>query len=194
MTVSNGGVVSGAAEIGWIEIDEFGTVDVLSGGSANVTFGKATSGTLEIADKMGSPKLYGGTVAGFGGVGGEFPGQTIELLNADGVHASAYSASYALVTSSANPALDLGTLMLTSGGGTAAAITLEGDYVSGATFTIFNDGGNIGISDPSGVTPASMPATLASMANAVPSLINTAGASNATVGELHGLDVCLDGR
>ena len=59
-------------------------------------------------------------------------------------------------------------------------ITLEGNYVSGATFTVFGDRSNIGIYDPPAPRHAGIDAaaTLASTANPPPSLINYAGTSN----------------
>lgn len=154
VTITSGAVVSGNA----VGIDEFGVVNVVSGGTANVDFGVATIGTLEIADTATTSAVYTGTVSGFGGVGGEFPDQLIDL--ADVSYASnTFSATYSLTTSSANPNLDIGTLTVSSGGGVVAVITLEGNYVSGTTFSIVDDGGTVAISDPTA------PTTLAGASN-----------------------------
>ncbi len=139
----SGGVVNSGA--GSVVVGYDGIVDVVSGGSANIAFAPLESGTLQIADVVGNHHLFSGSVTGFGGVDGEFPGQLIDLADvatSGGTDLANYSASYASV------GFDVGTLTVTSGGtADVAVITLDGNY-SNASFNIVDYHGTIAVSDP----------------------------------------------
>ena len=143
ITVSSGGVVDGLVTIG-----QDGVVNVLSGGSGSVLFAYSeNNGALQIADTLTNSASFTGAVYGFGGAGGEFPGQLIELVDVPvtGATLSNFSASF-----SGN---GLGGELIVTSGGTAnvvAEITLSGYYVN-AVFDVVSanvSGGVLAISDP----------------------------------------------
>lgn len=152
-------VISGTVSGNAVVVGEDGTVDVVSGGSANVAFGVNDNGTLEVADTFGAATsgVFSGTVTGFGGFGGEYPAQLIDL------GAVAYSGGFSATYSATG--VDVGTLKVTSGGSTFAAITLDGNYTN-ATFNIVEDTNNntVAVSDPLSLVGGT-PTTLASTAD-----------------------------
>ena len=140
-------VDSGANVIGGVvTIGDYGAVNVASGGSANVFFDQV-NGWLRVADTSGgSQGVFTGDVYGFGGVAGEFPGEVIELDNVP--YASGFTASYSLDAASANPNLDVGELVVSSGGVEFADITLVGNYAFASFSVISQVDGNLGVIDP----------------------------------------------
>ena len=140
-------VDSGANVIGGVvTIGDYGAVNVASGGSANVFFDQV-NGWLRVADTSGgSQGVFTGDVYGFGGVAGEFPGEVIELDNVP--YASGFTASYSLDAASANPNLDVGELVVSSGGVEFADITLVGNYTFASFSVISQVDGNLGVIDP----------------------------------------------
>ena len=140
-------VDSGANVIGGVvTIGNYGAVNVASGGSANAFFDQV-NGWLRVADTSGgSQGVFTGDVYGFGGVAGEFPGEVIELDNVP--YASGFTASYSLDAASANPNLDVGELVVSSGGVEFADITLVGNYTFASFSVISQVDGNLGVIDP----------------------------------------------
>ena len=150
-TVTNSG--SGAVVIG-----PLGFVDVVSGGTASVTFAaNCEYGILQIADSAGTTSAFTGTVSGFGGINGAFPGQLIDLANYayNPATAASFSASF-----SGSPTG--GTLTVTSGSSAIAAIDLVGNYTH-ATFSVVSNTitGDFAVSDPTGTIATGATTTLA---------------------------------
>ncbi len=148
-------VVSGTVSGNAVTVGEDGLVNVASGGFANVAFGVNDNGTLELADISGGTGVFSGTVTGFGGFGGEYPDQLIELGGV--AYDSGASATFTPT------GFDSGTLTVSSGATIYAAVKLVGDYIN-ATFTIVDDGGKLAVSDPLSVLGGT-PTTLASTAD-----------------------------
>jgi autotransporter passenger strand-loop-strand repeat protein len=136
-------IVSGAVVDGGIVEVGSGTVDIHSGGTANVVFlANASGGVLVIEDSQNNSSAFTGTVSGFGGVNHANHAQFIDLVSVT------YAAG--LITSSyvpANAANTSGTLFVSSGGVPVAAITMIGHYSAG-NFVISGSGGIVVITDP----------------------------------------------
>jgi hypothetical protein len=117
-----------------------GIVDVLSGGTANITFLATGSGGLEIADTNLNSSTFTGTVTGFGGMNHTNHKQFIDLVSVTSAP-NTISLSYA-------PAAGSGTLFVSSGGAVVAQINMIGNYTS-KNFSITADrNGNVEIIDP----------------------------------------------
>ena len=121
-----------------------GTVDVLSGGSANVAFLSTGSGGLWIADTFGSSTVFTGTVSGFSGVSHTNNKQFIDLIDLTSV--GGMTVSYTSAASHTS-----GTLMIVSIGSTAASIELIGAYSQGEFSLTSGINGTVKITDPTAV-------------------------------------------
>jgi autotransporter passenger strand-loop-strand repeat protein len=133
--IVSGAVVSGGA----VKVGN-GVVDVLSGGSASISFLSTGSGGLEIADTHGSTSAFGGVVSGFGGANHTNHAQFIDLV---GVTFSAGQ-----ITSSYVSAGGSGTLTVSSGGQVVASIEFAGTYSAGNFHISSGIGGTVKITDP----------------------------------------------
>jgi hypothetical protein len=136
-------IVSGAVVNGGIVEVGSGTVDIHSGGTANVVFlATASGGVLAIEDSQNDPTAFTGTVSGFGGVNHANHAQFIDLVSV--ISAGLITSSYV----SANAANTSGTLLVSSGGTEVAAIKMIGHYSAGNFVISAGSGGIVEISDP----------------------------------------------
>jgi hypothetical protein len=130
-----------------------GTVHVLAGGSANVTFLSSGSGSLIIDDTASRVSAFLGTVSGFGGVNHTNHKQFIDLTSVTFASGQIHL-SY---TSSAGS----GTLFVSSGATLVAQVNMIGSYTS-ANFSARADGsGSLEIFDPMVVNGGSVAPGLA---------------------------------
>jgi hypothetical protein len=134
--IDSGGTVSGAVTIG------NGLVHVLSGGSASVAFVATGSGGLAIDDTNVNSSTFGGRVSGFGGANHTNHKQFIDLVS---VTSAPNTISLSYVPAAANTS---GTLFVSSGGVTVAAITMVGHYSAGNFHITAGSGGTVEIVDP----------------------------------------------
>jgi hypothetical protein len=137
------GVVSGGA----VTVGN-GIVDVLSGGTANIAFLSTGSGALEIADTLGSPNAFTGTISGFGGVNHTNHKQFIDLVS---VTSAAHTISFSYTSATGS-----GTLTVSSGGTAVASIDLVGAYTSSSFHLVSGIGGTVAITDPEVVNGGSV--------------------------------------
>jgi hypothetical protein len=137
-------IVSGAVVNGGIVEVGSGTVDIHSGGTANVVFlASGSGGVLAIEDSQNNSSAFTGTVSGFGGVNHSNQAQSIDLV--------AVTFSAGQITSSyvpANAANTSGTLFVSSGSVQVAAITMIGHYSAGNFVISAGSGGIVEITDP----------------------------------------------
>ena len=125
-----------------------GIVDVLSGGTANIAFLSTGSGALEIADTLGSPNAFTGTISGFGGVNHTNHKQFIDLVS---VTSAAHTISFSYTSATGS-----GTLTVSSGGTAVASIDLVGAYTSSSFHLVSGIGGTVAITDPEVVNGGSV--------------------------------------
>src|SRR6185437_2516304 len=116
--------------------------DVLSGGSANVTFLATGSGGLEIADDSTNSASFSGKVSGFGGANHSNHKQFIDLVS---VASAANTISLSYVSA---PSHTSGTLFVSSGGAVVAAINMVGAYSSANFSALADSNGKVKIVDP----------------------------------------------
>jgi hypothetical protein len=100
--IVSGAVVSGGA----VKVGN-GIVDVLSGGSASISFLSTGSGGLEIADTHGSTSAFGGVVSGFGGANHTNHAQFIDLVGVT-FSAGQITSSYVSAGGSGTPTVSSG--------------------------------------------------------------------------------------
>jgi hypothetical protein len=135
LEITSGAVVSGGAVI-----VGNGMVDVLSGGSANVSFLSTGSGGLDIADTHVTSNAFTGAVSGFGGVNHTNHKQFIDLIS---VTSAAHAISFSYL-----PGAGSGTLTVSSGGAVVASIEFVGNYSSGNFHVTAGPGGTVKVTDP----------------------------------------------
>jgi hypothetical protein len=133
--IAVGAAVSGSA----VQIGN-GTVDVRSGGTANVAFLATGSGGLVIADVSGGTSAFTGAVFGFGGVNHANNKQYIDLVSVTSAP-NTISLSYL-------PSSGSGTLQVSSGSAVVASIEMIGTYTSKNFSTKADGQGNVEIVDP----------------------------------------------
>src|SRR5262249_50050924 len=119
-------IVGGAVVKGGIAEVGSGTVDIQSGGSANVAFlATASGGVLAIEDSQNNASAFTGAVSGFGGTNHSNHAQFIDLVLV--TSSPGITSSYV----SANPGNTSGTLFVSSGAQLVAAIKMVGHYSAG---------------------------------------------------------------
>jgi hypothetical protein len=135
LEIDSSGVVSGGAVV-----VGNGIVDVLSGGTADVSFLSTGSGGLEIADTSTNSSTFTGAVSGFGGATHTNHKQFIDLIS---VTSAAHTISFSYTSGTGS-----GTLTVSSGGAVVASIELIGNY-SSANFSVTSGiNGTVKIIDP----------------------------------------------
>jgi hypothetical protein len=119
-----------------------GIVDVLSGGTANVSFQATGSGGLEIADSLANSSAFTGKISGFGGANHTNHAQFIDLVSVTSAPGQIHL-SYSSAASHTS-----GTLFVSSGGAVVAQINMIGNYTSANFSTRADSDGSVEIVDP----------------------------------------------